>query len=397
MPTGAGPRRSDASDITQTSSPETRWPEASWTDGPHGRRLVVRGDWTTARLDRIERIRRGKEPPAGEIDIGDVTAMDANGGLMLLTLAGVSEAPEETDGRLAVAGGDDRHRDLLKTLMPAASVDCGTRRRAGGFLGMVETLGRATIGAFKEARDLVAFIGLVTIALLRTVFQPRRMRWTALVSHIERTGLDAMPIVGLLGFLIGVVLAYQGADQLRQFGAEIFTVNLVGVGVLREMGILLTAIIVAGRSGSAFTAEIGSMTLNEEVDAIRTLGLDPVDLLVMPRMLALMITLPLLTFFADMMGIFGGAVMALLALDISFSQYFRQLGTAITLTTFLVGMVKAPIFAAMIAVIGCFQGLRVGRSAAAVGRATTASVVEGVFVVILLDALFSVLFSILGV
>jgi len=253
------------------------------------------------------------------------------------------------------------------------------------------------IGPALEARDLVAFIGLVTIALMRTVFQPRRMRWTALVSHIERTGLDAMPIVGLLGFLIGVVLAYQGADQLRQFGAEIFTVNLVGVGVLREMGIPLTAIIVAGRSGSAFTAEIGSMTLNEEVDAIRTLGLDPVDMLVMPRMLALMITLPLLTFFADMMGIFGGAVMALLALDISFSQYFRQLGTAITLTTFLVGMVKAPIFAAMIAVIGCFQGLRVGRSAAAVGRATTASVVEGVFVVILLDALFSVLFSILGV
>ena len=161
--------------------------------------------------------------------------------------------------------------------------------------------------------------------------------------------------------------------------------------------VLLTAILLAGRSGSAFTAEIGAMTINEEVDAIRTLGLDPVDMLVVPRMLALMITLPLLTFFANMMGLTGGAVMALLTLDISIDQYIRQLESAVTITTFLVGMVKAPVFAAMIAMIGCFQGLRVGRSAAAVGRSATTSVVEGVFVVILLGALFSVLFSILGV
>ncbi|GGB43105.1 sulfate transporter [Tistrella bauzanensis] len=399
MPTGAAPpRATDNRRVRGAGAADTDAPRASWRDGDGGRLLVVSGAWTTARLSTIERLRRGREPAATAIDIGGVTALDANGGLMLLALAGVDQTPADGQaGDIAVHGGDDRRRDLLQTLMTAAAAECGRKPRSGGFLGMVETTGRATVNALKEARDLVGFIGLVTIAIGRTIFQPRRLRMTALVSHIERTGLDAMPIVGLLGFLIGVVLAYQGADQLRQFGAEIFTVNLVGVGVLREMGILLTAIIVAGRSGSAFTAEIGAMTINEEVDAIRTLGLDPVDMLVVPRMLALMITLPLLTFFANMMGLTGGAVMALLTLDISIDQYIRQLESAVTITTFLVGMVKAPVFAAMIAMIGCFQGLRVGRSAAAVGRSTTTSVVEGVFVVILLDALFSVLFSILGV
>jgi phospholipid/cholesterol/gamma-HCH transport system permease protein len=214
---------------------------------------------------------------------------------------------------------------------------------------------------------------------------------------METAGLNALPIVGLLTFLIGVVLAYQGADQLARFGAEIFTINLVGVGVLRELGILITAIIVAGRSGSAFTAEIGTMKVNEEVDAMRTIGLDPLDVLVLPRVVALVLVMPLLTFYADIMALAGGAVMTYFHLDISLLQFVRQLETAVTIETFWVGMVKAPLFAFMIAMVGCFQGLKVSGSADSVGRETTRAVVVGIFLVIVADALLSIFFSIIGV
>jgi phospholipid/cholesterol/gamma-HCH transport system permease protein len=201
----------------------------------------------------------------------------------------------------------------------------------------------------------------------------------------------------MISFLVGVVLAFQGADQLARFGAQIFTINMVGISVLREMGILLTAIVVAGRSGSAFTAEIGAMQVNEEVEALRVIGLDPMEVLVVPRVLALVIALPLLTFFADMMGLLGGGVMSVLLVDVSFGQYWRLLNNAISLNTFVVGMVKAPVFALLIALVGCFEGLRVTGSAESVGRLTTRAVVEGIFMVIIFDALFSILFSYLGI
>ena len=199
----------------------------------------------------------------------------------------------------------------------------------------------------------------MVIGFFRQFVQPRRIRVISLIAQIEQTGLNAMPIIGLISFLIGVVLAYQGYDQLRAFGGQIFTVNLVGISVLREMGILLTAIIVAGRTGSSFTAQIGTMQVNEEVDALRTLGLDPLDVLVLPRVTALMIALPLLTFYSDMCALLGGGVACVLLLDMSPSQYLTQLGHAVTLQHFLVGMSKAPIFALLISMVGCFEGLRV--------------------------------------
>ena len=202
-----------------------------------------------------------------------------------------------------------------------------------------------------------------------------------------------MPIVGLISFLIGIVLAYQGADQLRRFGAQVFTVNLVGVSVLREMGILLTSIIVAGRTGSAFTAQIGTMQVNEEIDALRTLGLDPLDVLVLPRVLALMVALPLLAFYSDIMALMGGGLAAVYLLGMTPSQFLTQLNNAVTLTHFLVGVSKAPVFAALIAMVGCFEGMRVSGSAESVGRLTTQSVVEALFLVIVFDAFFSIMFS----
>jgi phospholipid/cholesterol/gamma-HCH transport system permease protein len=209
--------------------------------------------------------------------------------------------------------------------------------------------------------------------------------------------LNAIPIVGLLLFFVGIVVAYQGYDQLRKFGQELLTVDLTGIIVLREMGVLITAIIIAGRSGSAFTAQIGTMQVNEEVDAIRTLGLDPMEVLVLPRVMALLIALPLLTFFADIIAILGGAFMANAVMDMSFAQFLDRLQQAVEIKHFLVGMVKAPVFAIIISLVGCYEGMRVSGSAESVGRLTTQSVVESLFLVIILDAFFANMFSYLEI
>jgi phospholipid/cholesterol/gamma-HCH transport system permease protein len=210
---------------------------------------------------------------------------------------------------------------------------------------------------------------------------------------MEETGVEAMGIVGLLSFLIGIVFAFQGADQLRRFGAEIYTVNLLGISMLRELGVLMTAIILAGRSGSAFTAQIGTMKVNEEIDAMQVLGLDPIEVLVLPRLFALLITLPLLAFFANLMGLFGGAVMTYMTLDLTLPGFLRQLRYFMPGWSFWIGVMKAPVFAMIIALTGCYEGLRTERSAESVGRLTTLSVVEAIFLVIIVDAAFSILFS----
>jgi phospholipid/cholesterol/gamma-HCH transport system permease protein len=264
-------------------------------------------------------------------------------------------------------------------------------------VGFLERVGRGTLVLLNRVYDILGFTGLVTVTMLRLLRQPRRLRLVATLVQMETVGLDAMPIVGLLSFLIGVVMAYQGADQLRRFGAEIYTVNLVGVSVLRELGVLLSAIIIAGRSGSAFTAQIGTMQVNEEIDAMRTLGLDPIEVLVLPRLLGLAITLPLIVFFADFMGILGGALMSWGVLDIKIPTFLTQLQSAVTETTLWVGIIKAPFFAAIIALVGCYEGLNVTRSAESVGRLTTQSVVESIFFVIVTDAAFSIVFSMLKI
>ena len=244
---------------------------------------------------------------------------------------------------------------------------------------------------------LVGFFGVTVVALLGTLIRPRRLRLVSLVNQIEQTGLNAVPIVFLLNFLIGMVMAYLGVFQLRKFGAEIFTIDGLAFGIPREMAVLLTAIIVAGRSGSAFTAQIGTMQVNEEVDAIRTSGLDPVEVLVLPRINALIITLPMLTFLADVAGILGGALMTMGTLDITFGQFMRRFEDVMTLSNFIVGMVKAPVFAYIIAIVGCFEGLRVSGSAESVGRMTTRSVVESITLVILAEAVFAIVFTVLGI
>ena len=261
----------------------------------------------------------------------------------------------------------------------------------------VNRVGEATVDYANETFELVSFFGQIISTMGRTIAKPRRLRLTSLVYHMEEVGLNALPIVGLLAFLIGIVLAYQGADQVQRFGAQVFVANLLGVSILREIGILITAIVIAGRSGSAFTAQIGSMNVNEEVDAMRTLGLDPIEVLVLPRLLALALTLPLLAFFADMMGLLGGGLMAWIVLDISPAIFVERLHGAIGLWTFLVGVIKAPVFAFLIAMIGCFEGLKVEGSAESVGQRTTRAVVEAIFLVIVFDAIFSIFFAYIGI
>jgi phospholipid/cholesterol/gamma-HCH transport system permease protein len=227
---------------------------------------------------------------------------------------------------------------------------------------------------------------------------PRRhLRLAAIIHQIEESGINALPIVGLLAFLVGVVIAYQGADQLKRFDAQIFTINLLGVGILRELGGLITAIIVAGRSGSAFTAHLGTMRVNEEIDAMQTMGLDTVDTLVLPRIIGLVIALPALTLFADIMGVIGGAALCYFQLSVTIPAFLHQLTESVNVNTLLVGLIKAPVFAFVISLVGCYEGFQVERNAASVGLLTTRSVVESVFLVIVLDAAFSIMFSILGI
>jgi phospholipid/cholesterol/gamma-HCH transport system permease protein len=246
-----------------------------------------------------------------------------------------------------------------------------------------------------QAIALLSFVGETSIALAKSVAHPARMRWRPIAHNIRSAGFDALPIVGLLAFLLGIVVAYQAADQLRRYGANIFVADLVGLSMLREFAPLITAIIVAGRSGSAFAAQIGSMSVSEEIDAMRTIGIPPIEALVLPKFIALVIAMPLLTFFADVMGVFGGMVMASAQLGVGFGDFLDRFVKAVSVTAYLTGIGKAPVFAGIIVVVGCFQGFRTHGGADSVGRQTTRSVVQSIFLVVVADALFSVLFSIL--
>jgi phospholipid/cholesterol/gamma-HCH transport system permease protein len=252
-------------------------------------------------------------------------------------------------------------------------------------------IGRATVQQWHQMVDATGYLGRIAVTGVRS-FRPRHLRLASVTRHIYETGIQAIPIVALIAFLISVIIAYLSAQQLRQFGAEIFTVDLVAIAVLREMGVLLTAIIVAGRSGSAFAAEIGVMRLNDEIDALHSMGVDPWEVLVLPRLIGLLIALPLLTIVADAMGLAGGALLSNLLLDISLTQFIPRLQDALAPTTFWAGLIKAPVFAMLIAMVGTYRGMQVRDSSRELGRLTTVAVVQSIFLVIFADAIFAVVF-----
>lgn len=349
-------------------------------------------------LTSLERQRAflAKQSDAEVLDLASVTELDTAGAWAIASF----QAAQQAKGRkIAVANATEAQALLLQTVTDALPPAHRRRRRlphheAGD---MLVELGK-TVSVFAAGMGKsIGFLGLVLARLATTILHPSRLRVTALVHHMHQAGLNAAPIVALMGFLIGIVLAFQGASQLEQFGAEIYVVDLISISMLRELGILLTAIIVAGRSASAFTAAIGSMKMREEIDAMRVLGLDPVELLVLPRVLALLILLPVLGFIANLAGLFGGALMAWIDLGISPAMFRTQLAANTSVTHALVGLSKAPIFAMIIAVVGCYQGLQVAGNTDSLGSHTSQSVVVAIFLVIVVDALASIFFSVWGV
>lgn len=361
-------------------------------------RLTAGGSWTVHYAALVDGDLRRIETngiSSAEIDGREITALDTTGAWMLVRTKAVLESAGVRVTAFALPYVYGPLLSIIESDRPLRPAVMPVRHTLSAFL---ERLGRATHTVWIQSLGILGYVGRVTIEWFKSVTAPQRhFRLTATVHQIDEVGINALPIVGLLMFLIGIVLAYQGADQLKRFGFEIFTVNALGIGVLRELGVLITAIIIAGRSGSAFTAQIGTMRVNEEIDAMQTMGLNVDDVLILPRVTGLVIALPFLTFYANIMALIGGAVMCYFDLGITVPMFIRQLHQAVTLDTFLVGMIKAPVFAYVIGMVGCYEGLNVERNAASVGKLTTRSVVESVFLVIVLDAGFSVMFSILGI
>lgn len=320
------------------------------------------------------------------VDLSGITALDTAGALFLLELAG--------DAELLVK--DAQHRQLLEMVRGLSLGSLPHTKPIPPLRQAVIDTGKAAIAWRAEAVRVITFAGKSAVMMLRAFRQPQRLRKGAISQHIHAIGVQALPIIGLMAFLIAVVLAYQGVAQLQPYGGEQFTVNLVALSILREMGVLLTAIMVAGRSGSAFTAEIGVMKAREEVDALQVMGLDPFDMLVTPRLVAITIALPLLTFYACIMGLVGGFLICHFLIGITLPQYVEQVHVATQAADLFVGISKAPVFAFMIGLVGCMHGLRVTGSAESIGQETTRAVVKSIFLVLVLDAFFSIFFQQVG-
>ena len=355
------------------------------TDDRESGRLRLSGQWTLEHARRIGKQLESAPGGATAIDASGVDRLDSLGVLQLLRFA----------QRHGIAFEDVTFRDDHRALVAAiddVSDERPKARREFGVYAALARLGYAVTDNWREFLALLGFLGEVLSKMLRMIREPSRFRPTATVFHMEQVGLDAVPLVALLCFLVGAVVAFLGANVLRDFGATIFVVELVSIAFLREFAVLLTAIILAGRTASAFTAQIGAMVSREEVDAMRTLGLDPVDLLVIPRVLALLLMLPLLTFVAMVFGLLGGLTVGAYGLNIPPQQYIARMHDTMELRHFWVGLSKAPFFALVIALIGCLEGLQVKGTAQSVGERTTSSVVQAISLVIILDAFAAIWF-----
>lgn len=356
-------------------------------------KLVAHGDWRARFLGTIdEALRDFEDDSTGRdiiIDVRDIQKLDTAGAMVLQRV--LRSCPSRSGGSRFV-GASEAHAALLSQveghLAPCSVVPV----RHNAFVMMLGRLGQGVEDAYFASLQILSFIGLTLATVGRVFRDPRRMRFTSVFAHMEEAGLNAVPIVGLMSFLIGAVVAFMGAKILRQFNAEIFVVELVALSVLREFGVLLAAILIAGRSGSAFTAQIGSMKIREEIDALRVLGLDPIEVLVIPRIVALVVMLPVLAFLGAGLGLLGGILVAWSAMEISPALFLVRMQESIAMSNFWAGLIKAPFFAFAIAVVGCFQGMEVGGSAESVGQRTTLSVVQSLFLVIVLDAFFAMFF-----
>jgi phospholipid/cholesterol/gamma-HCH transport system permease protein len=365
------------------------------SDASRGR-LILSGAWTIHSIRKVSE-KLAEVSVSGidvlEADCENLERLDTAGAFIIdrfACRAGASEIkPVEASDQVAA---------LLKQateLRPEGGDE--TTKREFGVVDLLERTGRTTMHFIEETVAALAFLGETMIAMMHIVTRPSKMRWTALVSVMEDSGLDAVPIVAFLSFFVGMVVAFIGATTLEAFGATIFTVELVGIAILREFGVILTAIILAGRTNSAFTAQIGAMRMRQEVDAMTTLGLNPMDVLVVPRAFAMLVMTPILTLVAILFGIGGGAFVSWLALDINPTVFINRMQSYVPIANFWVGMSKAPVFGLVVALIGCRQGLLVGGSVQSLGQSTTKSVVQALFSIIVIDALFAIFYLELGI
>ncbi len=360
--------------------------------------LRISGDWTLKHYAElrtlIEQIPEKQRQNFTQVDMSQLAGLDTAGGQLLAELLGAEQLKQVSDNSPDMAR---ERRTLLQRIASSCPESTDNQKTEPGLIiALLEQIGVSMLGFYAHLIDLLGFIGLTLSALARNLVRPGNWRITAIVAQIEQTAFNAIPIVALLTFMVGAVIAFLGATVLESFGASIYTVDLIAFSFLREFGVLLTAILMAGRTASAFTAQIGSMKANEEIDAIRALGLNPLEILVLPRVLALMVAMPVLTFIAMLSGLFGGAMVCALSLDISPTMYISMLHQNVEVRHFLLGIAKAPIFAFLIAVIGCMEGFKVSGSAESVGEHTTSSVVQCIFVVILVDALAALFYMEMG-
>src|SRR5690606_35604432 len=359
-------------------------------DGPLA---VLTGDWTASNLGETGAdLRRALSEIEGvDFDLTGVSRMDTAGAHTVIKAAG---------GRLALADeikARPETRKLLKLVDDTLKIQRKRKVEPRGFTELLIRIGRGVVNLGLEFVDTLAFAGHLLLVLVRSLANPRRLRWPALVALAERAGLDAIPIVATTSFFIGAVVGLLGANMLQQFGAEVFAVELIGIAVLREFAIVITAVLLAGRSASAFAAEIGSMKMNQEIDAMRVMGVDPFEALVVPRLAALLIMLPLLTFLAVIAGLFGGLLVSWAKLDLGPAFFIQRIEMNVGVTHFWVGLSKAPVFALVVAAIGCRQGMAVGGDVETLGRRVTSAVVQAIFAIIALDAVFALIFLEAGV
>jgi phospholipid/cholesterol/gamma-HCH transport system permease protein len=360
--------------------------------------LIAKGHWTAAQSASLERLVATLPPIDGGqknvvIDLSGIQHLDTLGAWLLERLSrgyqlqelnpNFTGVPEKFSGLLAKVHNVNRR-------MPARQTEKSTSA------AIPETVGRATVAACIDFRFFFAMLGAVGASVISVVLRPRSLHATSAVHHLYRVGWQAVPIMLLITFLIGGIIAQQGIFHFRKFGADAYVVDMVGILVLREIGVLIVSIMAAGRSGSAYTAELGSMKMREEIDALRTMGLDPVQVLILPRIIALVIALPILTFLGSMAALYGGGLVAWIYGGMSPEIFIPRLREAVSLTHFEVGMIKAPFMALVIGTVACSEGLRVKGSAESLGLQTTTSVVKSIFLVIVLDGLFAIFFASIG-
>ncbi|MBO0765057.1 MAG: MlaE family lipid ABC transporter permease subunit [Hyphomicrobiaceae bacterium] len=355
--------------------------------------LAAGGAWTAANARQLERLiegARASEAGALSLDLREVRALDTYGAWLVERLVRDWQA-RNLDAE--ITGLPERYRTLLGGIHTANREALPAPSRESPLVSAVAGLGRRVAGAGHGLVPFLNMLGALGTVTTRALARPYTFRFTSFVHHLDRVGLQAVPIILLITFLIGGIIAQQGIFHFRKFGADVYVVDLVGILVLREIGVLIVAIMVAGRSGSSYTAELGSMKMREEIDALHTMGRDPVEVLILPRVLALVIALPLLTFLGSMAALYGGCLVAWLYGGMAPETFIVRLKEAISLTHFKVGMIKAPFMALVIGIVACAEGLRVKGSAESLGLQTTTSVVKSIFLVIVLDGMFAMFFA----